>query len=164
MKVLQILVLTLGLAVFVNAQKAVLSGTVYDATGAVVIGVKVTATNEKEEKLENVTNDEEIYTLNLPFKTYNSKADFRIAKYELTVDKANGFDKFTLKDFKFVPSYSGKMIFDLALDTYNSNCGAGGCIQAEPITDVSNQKLSDKILRRPLENLPKNKIKGKINY
>ncbi len=45
MKILQILVLILGLVTFANAQKAVLSGTVYDGNGSVVTEVKITAIN-----------------------------------------------------------------------------------------------------------------------
>jgi hypothetical protein len=164
MKLLQILVLILGFAVCANAQKAVLSGAVYDANGSLIVGAKVIAKNEKGEMFETVTNDEGIYVLNLPFNQYNSKADFKIAKYDITVEQKH-FEKILLKGFNFVPSYEGKMILDMALDVEeNANCGAGGCIQDEhqPI-ELSNQKVTDKILLRPLEELPKkiNKAKRK---
>ena len=112
MKVLQILVLILGLAISINSQttdKAILSGTIYDANGAVIVGMKVTAINEKGKRFEAVTNDEGIYFLDLPFNLYDPKksANFKITKYELTVDGINrGFEKIVLKDFKFVPSYN----------------------------------------------------------
>lgn len=167
MKFLQVLVLIFGLSIFAGAQKAILSGTVYDANGSVVPKVKIAAINEKGEKFEGVTNDEGVYILNLPFNLYDSKTttNFRIAKYLLVIDKANGFDKFLLKDFKFVPAYSGKMIFDLALDTDNSNCGVAGCIPDSMPVEVHKTELDKTILQRPLENLPKeqNKTKRKTN-
>jgi len=69
MKFLQILSLILCLAVFVHAQKAILSGTVYDASGAVIPKIKITAINENGEKLETETNDDGEYSLKL---LYNS--------------------------------------------------------------------------------------------
>ncbi len=64
MKISWILVLIVGLAVFANAQKGVLTGTVYDANGAVIVKSKVTAVNQKGEKFEATTNDEGVYSLN----------------------------------------------------------------------------------------------------
>ncbi len=167
MKVLQILVLIFGLSVFANSQaraKVFLSGNVYDANGALIIGTKVTAINEKGEKFESITDDEGKYVLNLPFKIYNSDADFKVAKFDITAEHKH-FEKLVLKNFKFVPSYKGKMNLDLALDVKeNTNCGAGGCIQYErqPI-ELSTQKVIDKIIQRDLEKLPKaqNKTKRK---
>ncbi len=91
-------------------------------------------------------------------------ANFKVAEYEIKVERERGFEKFVLREFKFVPSYKG-MNLDIALEvTKNTNCGAGGCIEDEhqPIKS-SNQKISDKILQRPLEKLPKaeNKTKRK---
>jgi hypothetical protein len=120
MKFLQILVLTFGLAIFVNAQsseKAGLFGNVYDANGSLIVGARITAINERGEKFEAVTNEDGNYTLNLPFNRYSPNLrNFKVAKYEITVVKENGFEKFVLKDFKFVPSYKGKMNLDFALD------------------------------------------------
>ncbi|MDQ6788028.1 MAG: carboxypeptidase-like regulatory domain-containing protein [Acidobacteriota bacterium] len=96
---------------------ATLSGSVYDANGALIVRAKVTAISAKGEKFETVTNDTGTYVLNLPFNLYNSKADFKIAKYEITVTK-EGFEKNFVKDFKFVPSSEGKMNFDFALDVF----------------------------------------------
>lgn len=107
--------------------QAILSGTVYDANGAVIPETKVMATNEKDERFETITNDEGIYVLNLPFNLYDTRksADFKIAKYTISVEQKH-FEKFVLKDFKFVPSTNGKMNLDIALDVDNSICGAGG--------------------------------------
>ena len=161
MKILQILVLIFGLTVLVNAQKAVLSGTVYDPVGAVIPEVKVTAVDEKGEKFESVTNDDGVYALSLSYNLYDartSSANFKIAKFEITVDLENrGFEKFVIKDFKFIPAYSGKMFFDIALDVKNPEpCGyaGAGCLNTPPI-NIESIKPSDKILPRPLEELPK---------
>lgn len=115
MKVLQTLVLILSLAVLVNAQKTVLTGSVYDANGAVVVNSKVTAVNQKGEKFENYTNDDGVYTLNLPYNEYQPAYSFKVAKYDITVE-AHGFEKFTLKDFKVTGKYAKKMQLDFALD------------------------------------------------
>lgn len=168
MKILQILVLTLVLLVLTVgavAQKAVLSGTVYDANGAVIPETKITATNEKGEKFETVSNSEGIYILNLAFNQYDTRksADFEIAEYEITVEREKGFEKFVLKKFKFIPSYKGKMNLDIALDVAeNTNCGAGGCIEDGRLpVESSKIEVSDKILRRPSEQLPKAENKNK---
>lgn len=121
MKVLQTLVLFLGLVMFVNAQvntKAVLSGTVYDANGAVISDVKITAVNQKGEIFDTFSNAEGNYILNLPYTKYDAKSasTFKMAKYEITFDGTKiGFYKNTLKNFNFVPSHK-KMWLDFALD------------------------------------------------
>ncbi len=139
MKFLQILVLIFGLSVFVNSQtnnKAVLSGNVYDANGSLIVEAKVTAINERGQKFETLTNDEGIYVLKLPFNLYNSKADFKVAKYEITVTK-EGFEKNYIRDFKFVPSSKSKMNLDFALDVFvNINT---------IIIDSSNKKIKKEI-------------------
>ncbi|MCY7375143.1 MAG: carboxypeptidase-like regulatory domain-containing protein [Pyrinomonadaceae bacterium] len=171
MKVLQILFLMLGLTVLVNAQKAILSGILYDAVGAVIPEVKVTAVNEKGEKFEAVTNDNGVYSLSLPYNLYDartSSANSKIAKFEIIVDlEYRGFEKFVVKDFKFIPAYSGKMFFDIALDVKNPEpCGyaGAGCLES-PIVENTKEKVQNKILQRPLEKLPKeqNKTKRKNN-
>ena len=149
MKILQILVLMFGLTVLANAQKAILSGTLYDANGAVIPEVKVTAVNEKGEKFEAVTNDDGVYSLSLPYNRYESgtsSANFKIAKFEIIVDlQYRGFEKFVVKDFKFIPAYSGKMIFDIALDARNPEpCGYAGadCLES-PMVEIKVRKSSE---------------------
>jgi hypothetical protein len=115
MKVLQILVLVFGLSVFANAQESSLTGAVYDAQGSVITKAKVIATNEKGENFETVTNEDGIYVLKLPFNVYYANDNFKIAKYSILVE-ANGFGRFTYNNFKFVPSYTGKMSLDVALE------------------------------------------------
>ena len=171
MKILQILVLILGLVIFTNAQKAILSGTLYDAVGAVIPDVKIMAINEKGEKFEALTNDNGVYSLMLPFNQYDAKtssSNFKIAKFEIVVDLENrGFEKFVTKDIKLIPAYSGRMFFDIALDSRNPEpCGYAGadCLET-PIIKSTKQKVQNKILQRPLETLPKeqNKTKRKNN-
>ncbi len=169
MKILQILVLIVCSTVFANAQKAILTGTLYDAGGAVIPKAKVTAVNEKGETFVTETNDEGIYSLSLSYNNYDSKTasvNFKISKYEIIVDLENrGFEKRIIKDFKFIPAYSEKMLFDIALDTKNPEpCGYAGadCLQ-ETTVETEKPKLSDKILQKPLETLPKAKNNKRKN-
>jgi len=163
MKILQILVLIFGLVIFADALKAVLSGTIYDANGAVIPETKITAINEKGEKFETKTNSEGIYVLNLPFNLYDTRtsSNYKIAKYEIVVDREKGFEKFVLKEFKFVPTYKGKMNLDIALDVYNTNCGVAGCLPYLQFVESQQSEVSNKILQRPLEKLPKEQNKSK---
>ena len=118
MKVLWMLALIVGFAVFANAQTAILSGIVYDANGAVIVGAKVTAfalIDEKLQKFETATDDNGEYKLSLPYKKYDSSSDFKVSKYFLRAE-AKHFELFEIRDFKFVPSYKGQMNLDFALD------------------------------------------------
>lgn len=160
MRCFKIFVLVFGLAVFANGQKAVLSGAVYDANGAVVPETVVIAINEKGEKFGTLTNSEGIYVLNLPFNPYNSKADFKIAKYEITAEHKH-FKKYVLKDFKFVPSTNRKMNLDIALEVDNSNCGAAGCLPNLHPVEQQKTEVSDKILQKPSEKFSKEENKNK---
>lgn len=157
MRLLQILVLTLGLAVVGSAQKSILTGSVYDANGAVIPGAKITVADVKGEKFETKTNNEGVYVLNLPFNPYDttkSGTGFRIAKYKITVEGLD-FEKSILNDFRFAPSFQGKMNLDFALDVAaNDSCEPAGCPELLPV-ESPNIKLSDKISTMPLEELPK---------
>lgn len=99
----------------IKANTAILSGTVYDANGAVIPGAKVTAVNSKGEKFETRTNVSGEYILKLPFSEYDSTANFKIAKYQVTAER-NDFVTVVLKDFRFVGAYNGKMHLDFAMD------------------------------------------------
>jgi hypothetical protein len=94
---------------------SILTGNVYDPMGALIVNAKVTAVNQKGEKFETHTNDEGVYTLNLPFNEYQPTFSYRIAKYDITVEFV-GFEKFILKDFKIIGGYAEKMHLDFALD------------------------------------------------
>ncbi len=95
----------------------ILTGTVYDPNGAVIVKAKVAAINEKGERFETITNDAGIYNLELPYHQYDGKFNFRLAKYEIIVEKEN-FEKTIIKNFKFAPSYTGKVNLDFALDVF----------------------------------------------
>lgn len=115
-------------------EKSTLTGNVYDANGSLIVKAKITAINEKGEKFEAVTNDEGTYHLYLPFNPYHSKIEFKVARYEITVVK-EGFEKNSVKDFKFVPSSKSKMYLDFALDVFvNINT---------IIVDLNNQKYKE---------------------
>jgi hypothetical protein len=117
MKILQILVLMFCLVVVANAQKAILTGSIYDPSGAVIVKSKVTAINQKGEKFEALSNEEGVYVLNLPLDKYKPVLDQKITKYEIVVE-ASGFEKYTLKDFKFISSSKEQMNLDFALDVF----------------------------------------------
>lgn len=118
MKSLQLLVLIFLLASIANAQKANLTGSVYDANGSVITKAVVIAVNEKGERFGTLSNGEGVYVLELPYNPYSSgTADFKLAKYEIIVE-SNGFEKFVLKDFKFVNSTRGKMFLDFVLEVH----------------------------------------------
>lgn len=160
MKILQILVLMLGLFIITNAQKSTLTGSVYDANGAVIIDAEVTAINKKGEKIIAKTSENGFYVLELPYNPYNPSSSgnngFKIAEYDIIVE-SEYFERFVLKNFKFVPSYKGKMFLDFALNIKeNDNCGAGGCVQSEPqVIESPNLEITNTITEKPLEKTPK---------
>ncbi|MDQ2747095.1 MAG: carboxypeptidase-like regulatory domain-containing protein, partial [Acidobacteriota bacterium] len=92
-------------------------------------------------------------------------SNFRIAKFEIVVDAQYlGFEKYSLKDFKFVPVYLGKMIFDIALDARNPEpCGYGGadCLES-PVVKEKEGKFQANVSQRSLEKLPKRENKTRF--
>ena len=104
MKVLQILVLIFGLLVVANAQKAILSGTVFDRNGAVIITTKVVAINVKGQKFESTVDEDGKYTLELPIDIYSIEFN------------ATGFEKVKIENYRIVNSDNGKMFFDISLN------------------------------------------------
>lgn len=119
MRVLQILSLILGLTVFANAQTAILTGTVYDANGSVIVGAKITAITQIDgrlQKFEKKTDYDGVYYLYLPVSHYSSKEtiDFKNAKYILLVE-ANGFGRVEYRGLNFMFPTKGKMNLDFTL-------------------------------------------------
>ena len=55
-------------------QITLITGTVYDVNGAVIVNASVTATDQKNQKFETRTNDDGIYNLKLPFNLDVSRA------------------------------------------------------------------------------------------
>ena len=122
MNFLRILFLILGAVILTYSQtdkKSVLTGIIYDANGAVIAEAKVTAVNQKGEKIETLTDEGGVYWLILIVNPYNSSFDFKEAKYDITVEM-NGFKKAIIKDYVFVPSQFGKMQLDIALEVGRS--------------------------------------------
>jgi hypothetical protein len=160
MKVLQILVLIFGLIVFANAQtteKAVLSGTVYDVNGAVIPGVNVVFVNQNGKRFETTTDKNGDYWYYLPVSKYESASGSelnetaKLIKYEIVFNDSrySGFQKFAIKDFIL----SGKMQLDIVLEAKAA--------KPTSITDDGETEISDKILQKPSEELPKEQNKSK---
>lgn len=93
-------------------ENTLLTGTVYDATGAVIVNATVTV-SDKIHRFETRTNDDGVFKLSVPANLYvSSDHKFRVAKYDVSVI-AHGFERSILTGFKIVP---GKMQLDVALD------------------------------------------------
>lgn len=145
MKSLQVLFLILGLTIFANAQKVNLSGKIYDASGAVIPGIKVSA-NSEGSLYEQVTNEEGLFNLNLPVGIYNLEINPRTESF-------NGFQTIILKNYRIVSADNGKLNLDMSLPTADSPI----CI-----LDISSDEISPKKLTQ--NKVKKNKsIKRKIN-
>ena len=108
MKILQALVLIIGLVVFTNAQTVLLTGTVYDLNGAVVAGTKVTAKDMFGKTYSTLPgNDEGVYTIPLPAGVYTLEF------------KAANFHGFTVKKYRVYKAFKGKMSLDVVLNPSN---------------------------------------------
>ena len=167
MKSLVVVICLFVATVVVNAQsedRAILAGTVYDANGAVVSGAKVVATDAKGENFETTTSSEGEYLLNLPFNKYYSSPIFTEAKYQIAVN-AIGFKVAMIKDFVFIPTYSGKMQLDVGLEIAKY-VDKIECPLAEPsLVETSDTKINEsmKISARPLLKEPTKINKKKKN-
>lgn len=158
MKYLSILFLVLVSVILASAQstgQSKLTGTVYDANGAVVGGAKVSAIDGKGQKLETVTNQDGVFVLELAFSRYdtNSVKKFKEAKYDIVVSSP-GFNTSVTKGFVFVPAYGGKMQLDVALEV-------GPCNDCELMTEYPAREIEtsipvvfDKITPRPVVDVP----------
>lgn len=144
MKILQVLVLIFGLTIFVNAQKVNLSGKIYDASGAVIPGIKISAYSE-EALFEQTTNEEGFFILSLPLGIYNLEINPRTESF-------NGFQNVSLKNYRIVSTSDGKLNLDFSLPTADSPI----CI-----LDISGDSSSPRKLKQ--NKVKKNKsIKRKI--
>ena len=101
MKILQVLILIFVIAVSVNAQKAVLSGTVTDDMGALIPQGKIDLIDETGKKFSALTNDEGEYKIQIDEGTYKIEVEF------------SPFQKFVIFEYRITPS--GKMRLDVAL-------------------------------------------------
>lgn len=164
MKVLQNLILILSLIFIVHPQsilgkfiEPILSGTVYDDNGAVVGGAIVKITGSDEKEFISKTNEEGVFEIRLFPGNYFIQVEMP------------GFQTFRLEKYRIAPSFKSRMNLDIVLEVEEVEpCGPAGsgdgCIMADPIDmNKTEIKISDKILQRPLEKLPKaqNKTKRK---
>jgi hypothetical protein len=92
-----------------------LTGTVYDAYGAVIVKAKVRALAGDGRTFDTTTNEDGVYVLVLPFNKYSSGIGFKESKYDIIVESP-GFRRSETKGFVFSPSQFGKMYLDLALE------------------------------------------------
>ncbi len=122
MKVLQILVLIIGLTLAANGQKhnetAILTGIIFDQMGEVITDAKIIVINQKGKKFETVTNEKGNYEIKLPVTVYKGNFDITklpITKYTIRVE-SRGFRIFEIKEFNFVQPKSRKIQLDIALE------------------------------------------------
>ncbi len=116
MKALFICLLVSTFGLFGNAQTAVLTGTVYDAMGAVVTQVKVKAVDGGGTTFQTVTDEEGSYLLKLPYSA-NPTDSTGLKKYVVSFDKPeSGFEKKIVRDFIFVSSTKGEMYLDCVIE------------------------------------------------
>ena len=144
MKVLQILVLIFGLFAIANGQKAILSGNVTDKWGAAIPNAKIEAKNLEGKVIATRTNDDGRYQLELIEGEYN---------IEITKTR---FDKFSVSNYWI----NYKMQFDVALQCKDCELIDQDLLKSEPI-QTSETKISNQVLQRPSEKLPKEKNKHK---
>ena len=137
MKLLQVLVLIVGLVVLANAQKTSVSGTVYDSNGAVILETKVYATNAKGQKIETIVNTEGNYLLELPVGAYTIEFN------------ATNFEKVKLENYKIVNSYTGKMNLDISLSVIGNGIVCMLTVESPKTNkDVGNKKTKNKFIKR----------------
>lgn len=100
---MHILVLIFGLSIFANAQKAILTGTIYDRQGAIIPNVSVKVIAKSSKQYEVKTDDNGVYEVKITTGIYTVECS------------AHGFKSFKMKNY-FVPlSYKGKVFLDIAL-------------------------------------------------
>jgi len=102
MKILRTLILVFCLTAFVNAQKASLSGTIFDDKGAVVPQTIISLTDSKGEIHKTVTNENGVYSIKLVE-----------GKYKIEFKKAF-FSPFSIENY-YVP-FETKMNLDVSLE------------------------------------------------
>jgi hypothetical protein len=95
MKILQVLVLIVGLAVLANGQSekklTVLGGIVIDQMGAAIPETKIVLTNLKGYKFDTFSNEYGSYRLSVPSGTYSIEAEYT---------KHPGWEKFRVEKFE----------------------------------------------------------------
>jgi hypothetical protein len=93
-----------------------LTGRVYDANGAVIVGAEVSAISDNHARHTTHTNGRGEYEFMLPYNKYDPQSyAFKEARYDIIVEK-EGFKRSVTKGFVFIPSQFGKMHLDIALE------------------------------------------------
>jgi len=105
-----------------NAEKVVLTGTVYDINGSVIPSGHVLAQNSAGKEYRATTNDEGVYKIELPIDIYAIKVD------------APGFCPSRVRFFRVRKSPSGATSFDVVLDVADGDrpCKQKALIEREP--------------------------------
>jgi hypothetical protein len=109
MKVLQILLLVIGLSIVVSGQnvsayseKSTLTGNVFDEQGSVITNAKISFTNKSGKTFESLTGENGAFRIEL-----------NEGKYKIVVSRL-GFATYKLLDYKV--AFKTKMHLDFALD------------------------------------------------
>jgi len=102
-------------------ETAQVTGTVYDANGAVIVGARVSATDSEGKQFDALTNQSGVYILKLPIlpPVKERRASFLMPKYSISA-VAQGFTKTIIREFRLVGTSNGKMNLDIALDVGGS--------------------------------------------
>ncbi|MFT3745189.1 MAG: carboxypeptidase-like regulatory domain-containing protein [Pyrinomonadaceae bacterium] len=117
MKILFLFTVWVSCSLSVVAQDQKLSrltGTIYDQNGAVIVGAKINAKAGRT-VVHAVTDNAGFYMLTLPFNHYQPKS--KSARYDITVE-SQGFRKSLTKNYVFIPSYTGRMVLDIAMQVF----------------------------------------------
>jgi hypothetical protein len=125
MKILQILILVLGIFVVANAQKwqslTELEGKVIDQGGAIIPLAKIVLTNSKGKKFASITDEDGEYLLRIPAGTYTVEAEyteyrawekFKVEKYEIAPTRKMMLDICLRVDEEFIKTHGTQVIGD----------------------------------------------------
>jgi hypothetical protein len=85
-----------------------LTGRVFDLIGALIPGIKVVAYSQKKVEFEQWTNEDGVYTLDLPEGIYTLEVNSQTVKY-------NAFETVKFENYRIVPVYDGKINLDIPL-------------------------------------------------
>ncbi len=85
-----------------------LTGRIFDSNGAVIPNIKVEAFSKTKEKFEQRTNEDGVYSLNLPEGIYTLGINRQEVKYNL-------FEFVKFENYRIVPAYDGKINLDVPL-------------------------------------------------
>lgn len=155
MKSILLLILIFGFYVFANSQNETkttkLTGVVFDLTGAIIINAKVSAFDKDGKVYQSKSDSDGRYELILP-----------PGKYDIQF-QLDGFKAKKYQNFQLVDSTYGKIFQDVVLEGENPEpCGYSGadCLKTSLVKSKKSQ-VSDKIVKRNIDLIPKKKSKSK---